>query len=267
MFSRISQFVNYLIAKYEWLLRQLLKINVVQVRRERIVRKVVHRFFRDNEEEMYEKAMSTSLASILTEEQQDKCHRSIIRRFGIMVFVMSFFTSFPESMWGIVLACALDLAFFQACLYIAMQQIMQIYGMDVNLKENKSESVEAIASIESSGLMLGKYPLLQKMKSVMGWLGKQLVKRLGPKYVAKASRAMFIVIRRQAIKWFSIIIAKQDIELVFNMIIPVTCAIISGVVSVIIFIPMCNKLKRHLQEQASKDEATAPVAETAEAQK
>ena len=264
MFSRITNLVNYLIGRYEWLLRQLLKINVVQVKREKIARNIVHRYFKDNEEEMYEKAMSTSLASILTEEQQDKCHRRIIRRFGLMVFVMSFATSFPESIWGIVIAIVLDLAFFQACLYIAMQQIMQVYGLDVNLKEKKEKSIETIVSIESSGLMLGKYPLLQKMKSVMGWLSRQLVKRLGPKYVAKASRAMFIVVRRQAIKWFSIIIAKQDIELVFNMIIPVTCAAISGLVSVIIFVPMCNKLKRHLKEQAANNEAPAPVAETAE---
>ncbi|MCQ2287943.1 MAG: hypothetical protein MJZ74_02490 [Muribaculaceae bacterium] len=271
MLEKIKNLFDYLMDRYEWLLTRLLKINSVKVKRERYVRRVVRRFYSDeNEEEMVQKALDTSLSQVLTEEQQRKCYKSIINRFAVVVFVTSFVTSFPEDLWSIVVAIVVDLAIFQVALYIAMQQIMQLYGEGLDLTDHEDEGVEMIASIESSGLMLGKFPILQRMKSVVGWLSKQLVKRLGPRYIAKVSRTLFIVIRRQAIKWFSIVLAKQDIELFFNMIIPTLCAIISGIVSVIIFVPMCNKLKKHLLEQAAKEsetetETVSPETETAEA--
>ena len=166
-----------------------------------------------------------------------------------MVFLMSFITCFPESVIGIVIGCIIDIAFFQACLYMAMQRILLLYGTPDDEHSDEAETVQKVVSIESSGLMLGKYPLLQKMKSVVGWLGRQLVKRIGPKYIAKASRTAFIVIRRQAIKWFSIVIAKEKVDMVFSLIVPVACALIAGIVSVIIFIPMCSKLRKHLMKQ------------------
>ena len=162
-----------------------------------------------------------------------------------MAFLMSFITCFPESVPGIVIACAIDIAFFQACLYMAMQRIILLYGT-TDEQADDSRSVQKVIAIESSGIMLGKYPLLQKMKSVMGWLGRQLVKNIGPKYMARASRAVFVVLRRQGIKWFSIVVAKEEVDMFFSLIVPVTCALIAGIVSVLIFIPMCNKLRKHL---------------------
>ena len=79
--------------------------------------------------------------------------------------------------------------------------------------------------------------------------GTSTGKRIGPKYMAKASRTVFIVLRRQAIKWFSIVVAKEQVDMLFSLIIPVTCALIAGIVSVIIFIPMCSKLRKHLMKQ------------------
>ena len=166
-----------------------------------------------------------------------------------MVFLMSFITCFPESVIGIVIGCIIDIAFFQACLYMAMQRILLLYGTPDDEHSDEAETVQKVVSIESSGLMLGKYPLLQKMKSAVGWLARQLVKRIGPKYMAKASRTVFIVLRRQAIKWFSIVVAKEQVDMLFSLIIPVTCALIAGIVSVIIFIPMCSKLRKHLMKQ------------------
>ena len=246
MLDKIKKLIDYCIDKYAWLLALVLKINVVRLDKEKYTRKVVRRFYRDNEQEMCDKAMATSLSSVLTDEQKQQQYKSIRWTFGSMVFLMSFITCFPESIPGIVIACVVDLAFFQACLYMAMQRILLLYGGRDEENDDETKSVQKVVAIESSGLMLGKYPLLQKMKSVMGWLGRQVVKRLGPKYMAKASRAAFIVLRRQGIKWLSIIIAKENVDMVFNMIVPVTCAVIAGIVSVIIFIPMCNKLRKHL---------------------
>ena len=246
MLDKIKKLADYCLNKYAWLLSLVLRINFVRLDKEKYTRKVVRRFYRDNEDEMCGKALETSLSSVLTDKQKANQYKSIIRTFGFMVFLMSFFTCFPESIWGIVIACAVDIAFFQACLYMAMQRIILLYGTADDEHADETKSVQKVVAIESSGLMLGKYPLLQKMKSVVGWLGRQLVKRIGPKYIAKASRAAFIVIRRQGIKWLSIVIAKEKVDMLFSLIVPVTCALIAGIVSVIIFIPMCSKLRKHL---------------------
>ncbi|MBR1474716.1 MAG: hypothetical protein IJ724_03630 [Muribaculaceae bacterium] len=250
MIEKIKQLAGYCIDKYAWLLSLVLKFNVVRLDKEKYTRKVVHRFYRDNEDEVYAKALATSLSGVLTDEQKRQQYKSLRWFFGSLVFMMSFITCFPVSIVGIVIACAIDIAFFQACLYMAMQRILLLYGTADDEQSDETKSIQKVVSIESSGLMLGKYPLLQKMKSVVGWLGRQLVKRIGPKYMAKASRAVFIVLRRQGIKWFSIVIAKEKVDMLFNLIVPVTCALIAGAVSVFIFIPMCNRLRKHLIRQS-----------------
>ena len=251
MLDKIKNLIAYCLDKYAWLLSLVLKINVVRLNKERYTRKVVRRFYRDNEDEVFSKALETSLSDVLTDKQKQKQYKSIKRTFGSMVFLMSFATCFPESILGIVIACAIDIAFFQACLYMAMQRILLLYGTTEDEHADEVKSIQKVVTIESSGLMLGKYPLLQKMKSVVGWLGRQVVKRLGPKYMAKASRAAFIVLRRQGIKWLSIVIAKEKVDMVFSLIVPITCALIAGIVSVIIFVPMCSKLKKHLENNAT----------------
>ena len=249
MLDKIKKLIDFCLNKYAWLLSLVLRINVVRLNKERYTRKVVHRFCSDNEDELCRKALETSLSNVLTDKQKHQQYKSIKWTFGSMVFLMSFITCFPESIMGIVIACAIDIAFFQSCLYMAMQRILLLYGTPEDENTDETKAVQKVVAIESSGLMLGKYPLLQKMKSVVGWLGRQLVKRIGPKYIAKASRTVFIVLRRQAIKWFSIVIAKEKVDMLFSLIVPVTCALIAGIVSVIIFIPMCNKLRKHLMKK------------------
>lgn len=251
--KRITTITNYLFNKYERLISLLLKLNFVKVNKERYIRKTVVRCYGKDSEQKQEEALATSLTEVLTEQQQKKVYRRMMWRYGMMVFAASFvFALAPEDMYSTIISCVLDLVVFQCLLFNAMQKILLLYGDDCDLENEEDKTVETIISIDSSGLMIGKYPLLQKMKSVLGWLVKQVVKKLGPKFIAKASRSAFIVIRRQAIKWTSIVVAKEHVDFVFNALIPLTCAFISGLVSTVIFVPMCNKLRRHLIEKNDK---------------
>ena len=141
MLDKIKKLAAYCLDKYAWLLSLVLKINVVRLNKEKYTRKVVRRFYRDNEDEVCEKAFETSLSSVLTEKQQRQQYKSIIRTFGFMVFLMSFATCFPESIWGIVIGCAIDIAFFQACLYMAMQRILLVYGTTEDEHADETKSV------------------------------------------------------------------------------------------------------------------------------
>lgn len=251
--KHIARISDYLFNKYEWLISLLLKLNFVKVDKERYIRRIVKKFYGDDCQQQIDVALETSLSDVLTEKQQWKVYRRMMWKYGFIVFCVSFaLTLVPEDLFFTILSCALDLAIFQCFMFIAMQKILLLYGDGCDMHNDETKSVETIISIDSSGLMIGKYPILQKMKSVLGWLGKQVVKKLGPKFVTKASRSVFLVVRRQAVKWTSMIVAKEDIDVVFNAIIPFTCAVISGLVSVVIFVPMCNKLRKHLCEQARK---------------
>lgn len=247
--TKIKTIINSIAQRYEWLLSQLLRIRFNKVNRELYIRTLIEKHHPQRKEELIEQAIETSPAEVLGEEISRKVYKRMMLKYGTMVFLVSFLTTFPESLLLMILACAFDLIFFQSILFIAMQKIMMLYGTSVDLHKEESESVQRIIEIDSSGLMLGKYPLLQKLKSAVGWLARQVVKRLGPQFVTRLSKTAFVVLRRQGIKWGSVVITKENVDLAFKALVPITCAAISGIVSVIIFVPMCNKLRKHLIKQ------------------
>lgn len=232
-------------AFYEHVLSYLLRIDLLQVRRERFTRKVVS-YTRAEDTDLFEKAMQTTLFDVLTQDECRRYYVHMMKKYALAVFVVSFVTTFPESIPGMIVACIIDFMLFQAVLYRAMQSILLLYGKDCDLNADEEKGVQTIISIESSGLMIGKYPILQKMKSVVGWLGRQIVKRIGPRIAARMSNTVFMIVRRQAVKWVSLVTAKKNVSLMFDALIPITCAVISGLVSVVILVPMCNKLRKHL---------------------
>lgn len=247
----IKRCTDWAMKQYEWLMTLILKGRHVQVNRRKFARSLVDRFYADSDEqekaELVQTAMDRSLVDILDESQQQRAYARLRWRYGIIVFVVSFFmTTVPDNLWIIILSCAIDLYIFQCMQFRAMQKIMMLYGQPIDLNDNIGGGIDTILSVDRSGVMLGKYPLLQKLKSGLGFLAKQAVQRQGPKIVTKMSRSLFLVVRRQCIKWFSMVIAKEDVALALSMLIPITCAIISGIVSVVVLIPMCNKLQRKI---------------------
>lgn len=251
MASMISRSIDLFTQKYEWLMSLVLKAHHVQVSREKYVRQLVRHFYgketAEVQEAMVRKAMDGALPDILDATQQQKAYSSLRWHYGWIVFWVSFFmTTVPDNVWVIIVSCAIDLYVFQCMVFRAMQKIMMLYGQPLDLNADTDAGVEKILSVDRSGVMVGKYPLLQKLKSGLGFAAKQVVQRQGPKVVAKMSRSAFMVIRRQCIKWFSVIVAKQQVSFVFDLLIPLTCALISGLVSVIILVPMCNKLRNNI---------------------
>ena len=248
MLSFIKKIADDLTDRYIKLLAVLLRIRLNKVNRHKYIEKLVKRYHPDDDGTLLEQAVKESPLSVLSEEQCRKSYRSIIVKSGWIVFFASFaLTLVPDIIWVNILAAVADLAIFQSVLYVAMQKIMILYGgSEFDIHSDEKNSIQRIIAIDSSGLMMGKYPLLQKMKSVVGWLGKQIVRRIGPQLVAKVSRYAFIAIRRQTVKWLSVIVTKENLTLAFDALVPITCAVISGLVSVVILVPMCNKLRKHL---------------------
>lgn len=264
----IKKCIDWALAKYEWVMALILKGRHVQVNREKYIRKLVARFYgkksAEEQEQLVKQAMDGTLPDILDEKQQKKAYSSLRWRYGTIVFFVSFFmTTVPNNVWVIVASCAIDLYIFQCMQFRAMQKIMMLYGQPIDLNDNISGGIDTILSVDRSGVMIGKYPLLQKMKSGLGFLAKQLVQKQGPKMISKVVRPVFLVVRRQCIKWFSMVIAKEDVALAFEMLIPITCAFISGLVSVVVLIPMCNKLQKKIKSGALNPAPQEPTPEPA----
>ena len=256
MSPKIQRLIDLFTQKYEWLMSLLLKSHHVQVSREKYVRKLVKRFYgkctEEEREALVRKAMDGTIPDILDAQQQRRAYASLRRHYAWIVFTVSFFmTTVPDNIWVIIVSCAVDLYVFQCMVFRSMQKIMMLYGQPLDLNADANTGIDTILEVNRSGVMVGKYPLLQKLKSGLGFAAKQLVQRQGPKVVAKMSRSAFMVIRRQCIKWFSVIVAKHQVSFVFDLLIPLTCALISGLVSVIILVPMCNKLRNKLTSNVS----------------
>lgn len=232
----LTRCIDYITPKYEMLMALILRGRHVRVNREKYICKLARHF-------------DTPFES-LSIEQRNKAYRGICWHYGTRVFIVSFLmTTVPDNLWIVILSCIIDLYLFQCFVFRAMQKIMILYGKEVDLDSNTEAGVKAILSIDRSGVMIGKHPLLQKLKSALGFAAKQTVKKAGPKVVAQLSKSWFMVIRRQLIKWFSVIVARENVHSAFELLIPFTCAVISGFVSVIIFVPMCNKLRKSLQNK------------------
>lgn len=254
---QLTKYIDYFTKKYEWLMSLILKSHHVQVSRTKYIEQLVKQFYKDCDAEeqaqLTQKATEGTPLLILDEKQRQKAFSSLRWHYGTIVFFVSFFsTTVPDNVWVIVVACAIDLYVFQCMVFRAMQKIMILYGQEMDMNEKTDEGVETILSVDRSGVMIGKYPLLQKMKSGLGFVAKKVVQKQGPKVVSKMSKSAFMVIRRQCIKWFSVIVAKEQVSFVFDLLIPLTCAVISGLVSVIILIPMLNKLRKRLQSPSTE---------------
>lgn len=260
----VGQSIDWALKQYEALMALILKGRHVQVNREKYTRKLVARFYgKDStqaQEELVSKAMEGSLLDILNDDQRKRAYKTLRWRYGIIVFLVSFFmTTVPDNMWIIIASCAIDLYIFQCMQFRAMQKIMMLWGKPIDLNANIGGGIDEILSVDRSGVMIGKYPLLQKMKSGLGFVAKQVVQKQGPKVVTKVSRSVFMIVRRQCIKWFSMVVAKEDVAMAFELLIPITCAIISGLVSVVVLIPMCNKLRKKLEaDRVAAGEASTP---------
>lgn len=229
----------------------LLKSHHVHVNREKFVRKLVRRHYRhhspEEQESLVQQALAGMVPDILDEKQLWHSFRRIRSHYAINVFCVSFLlTLVPEVLWIIVISCVLDLYFFQCMVFRSMQKIMILYGQPIDLDGHTQEGIDTILEVDRSGVMIGKYPLIQQMKSGLGLLAKQAVKKKGPGLVAKMSRSAFMAIRRQCVKWFSVTLTREHVDLIFEMLIPLTCALISGIVSVLLFVPMCNKLRKSI---------------------
>lgn len=234
---------------YHRLLKLVLTSRMVKVNRERYIRKLIRRYYPHatptEQEQIVQYALSESMLGLLDERQQQKAFRRLCWHYGTIVFWVSFFTTtVPDNAPCIILACIIDLYIYQCMDFRAKQKILILYGFGIDLDHDADHAADSIIERDNAIMMNVKFAAVQRLKSGLGFVAKQVIQRQGPKIASRMSKTAFMVIRRQCIKWFSVVVAKEQVSFVFDMLIPFTCALISGTVSVLLLVPMCKEYRR-----------------------
>ena len=86
-------------------------------------------------------------------------------------------------------------------------------------------------------------------KSAFGLAVKQVIQRFAARLMTRLVVLNFL---RQMAKWFGIVLTKEMVIAGLSMIVPLICALISGLISLWLFMPMVKKLHRHLRELSNE---------------
>ena len=111
-----------------------------------------------------------------------------------------------------------------------------------------------------SVVMIGKSQVMRLAKSAFGLAVKQVIQRFA---VRLMTRLVVLNFLRQLAKWFGIVLTKDMVVSGLSMLVPLICALVSGLITLWLFMPMMKRLHRHLWELSNegKDPVEATMRE------
>lgn len=233
---------------WDALMKATLKLPFAKIDRETFLTKVLSRHL---SQEKLEIAIRQKPTDVLSEEEIGRIAKRCIRWQAIRVTLLSFISAIPSG-WMLWPALLFDLIQFQVQVFIIAQKLLFLYGCrDLEKRGNEMiEPAERLMIIMST-IMIGKQKLSRMLKSATGMLCKQAIERYAMKILSKM---IIFNIMRQMAKWMGISFTKEMLTNGIKMLIPVVCAIISGLISYWLFMPMTKKLLRHLMEREETTE-------------
>lgn len=256
-----------LLSLWDSVLKMGLKLPFSRVDKERYLRRVFKSKVK-NEEEM-NLLIAEKPASLFSEEDIKKITTKEIWKHALCVTVLSTLCALPPDGWLMWLLIAVDFIQFQIFVFIILQKMLYLYGCR-NLFEKKEESEDKsmeMMLLIISVVMIGKHQVVRLAKSAVGMAVKQVIQRFA---VRLMTRMVILNLLRQLAKWFGIVLTKEMVVASLAVIIPVICAVISGLISLWLFMPMVKRLHNHLQElsregkdpvEVALEESAAPVSE------
>lgn len=230
---------------YDSAMRWALCIPFVKVNKENYLRKL---FAKKLTPEQMELVLSERPLSVLSMEEVKKIAHREVCIHASLVTVLSFVAALPQSGWLMYLCIIFDFIQFQLIVFLILQKLLYLYGC-----HNLSSSDEGLGNSANwmllliSTIMIGKHQMMRMAKSVAGIAVKQAIQRFAVRMMTKL---MIYNVLKQIAKWFGIVLTKDMVMSAMNMLVPLTCALISGLISLWLFLPMTNRLERHLTHVA-----------------
>ena len=229
---------------YDKCMKAGLKLPFVRVDKENFLR----RKFSDRSESEIRRIIDEKPTSVVSlQEVQSKAHKEAWKYAWIVTFI-SFVVALPPDGFLMWLGIVVDFIQFQLFVFIILQKLLYLYGCkDLTGKDGGlDESTDWILLLIST-IMIGKHQLARMAKTAAGVAVKQTIQRFAVRMLTKL---VVFNLLRQVAKWFGIVLTKDMIAENMELAVPVVCAIISGLISLWLFLPMTNRLQKHLTKLA-----------------
>lgn len=249
MFEKAVNFYNRLLGMWNSVLRWGLKLPFSKVDRERYLRRVFSKHVAD------EAQMTVLLverpSAVLSDCLIEEVVRKEIHRHALWVTLVSLVCAIPPDGWLMWVLILVDFVQFQVFVFIILQKMLYIYGCkDLHVQDSlKEERSLDVMMLMISVVMIGKSQVRRLAKSAFGLAVKQVIQRFAARLMTRLVVLNFL---RQMAKWFGIVLTKEMVISGLSMIVPLICALISGLISLWLFMPMVKKLHRHLRELSNE---------------
>lgn len=260
MFEKVSLFYDRLMATWNSVLKLGLKLPFSKVDRARYLRRsFAHRVA---DEEQMRAVLADKPSSVFPNGIVEKMADREIRWHAFWVSFFSVLCALPPDGWLMWVLILVDFVQFQVFVFVTLQKLLYLYGCkDLHGKDNLEEerSMDMMLLLVSV-VMIGKSQVMRLAKSAFGLAVKQVIQRFA---VRLMTRLVVLNFLRQLAKWFGIVLTKDMVVSGLSMLVPLICALVSGLITLWLFMPMMKRLHRHLRELSNegKDPVEATMRE------
>ncbi len=232
---------------YDKLMRLSLRIPFVKVDKEKYLR---GKFEKQLTEEQLRMVLEQRPLFVLPMDEVKSTAKKEICRHALWVMLLSIVAAIPQSGWLMWLGIAFDFIQFQLFVFVVLQKLLYLYGCkSLSTREEGLDSSADWILLLISTVMIGKHQLVRMAKSATGMAVKQVIQRFAVRMLTKL---MVFNVLRQGAKWFGIVLTKEMVINSMDLIVPALCAIISGLISLWLFLPMTKRLQNHLTQLAEE---------------
>lgn len=195
------------------------------------------------EAEQLAQAKREGLVAVVGEEAVRRFATTTIRRHALAALLMTFVCTLPQN-WVVWPLMVVDIVFFQRQVFALTQKLRILYARPDGEMARLSFDYSSLA--QAASRMAGTTAAQQaaKLAKQGGSVGLRQALKLGSKLGVRSLR----VLVAQAFKWCGIMASRQTIELTITVAVVTLCALIAGLVSYWLMIPMGRRLERELVE-------------------
>lgn len=193
------------------------------------------------------RAQEVGLLEVVGREPIDRIASRVIRWHALLAGLMTLLCTLPQN-WVIWPLMLVDIVFFQKEIFTVTQKLEVLYARP---GERASLGFD-YATLAATAVKMGGTALKQKaIDMAKRGGGKGL--RMAVEYGSKAGARSLRVLVAQAFKWCGVVVSRETVDLAIMALVVFVSALIAGLVSFWLFVPMARRLQRKLVRQIDWD--------------
>ncbi|MCQ2229216.1 MAG: hypothetical protein MJZ13_05680 [Bacteroidales bacterium] len=250
--EKINAIIDWGMGIYNWVFENILGLRFLHTYKEdpdQFIRHISDKYLHLSEEDLV-RTYETSPLEVVGQERITSVATSRIRNHGMRVLAVTAMCAWPQSwiMWPLMVV---DIIYFQLQVFAISQELYILYKRKGEYSGENQLNYASLANmaVKMAGTQI-KHKVIKQAKKVVGQIGKGIVKRSFAIF-----RATIQATFRQVLKWCGITVTKDMIETTLTLLLSGLCALVGGLISYWLFVPMARRLQRELIEEVdnSKD--------------